>query len=261
MTETMMKLTFLGTGTSMGVPVIGCRCATCLSCDPRDKRLRTSALLETSGGTLLIDCGPDFRAQMLREGSPAVDAVVLTHSHYDHVGGLDDLRPYCLRSGSDIPVYCRADVARDLRERMPYCFGDHLYPGVPKFNLVEVSENRAFKAVGHEIMPLGVFHGRRPILGYRIGRLGYVTDCLVMPPVTRDLLRGVDTLVVNALRRAPHATHMNLAEALDVVRDIRPRKAYFIHLADSMGTHADASGLLPAGVEIAYDGLKIDIAD
>lgn len=243
----------------MGIPVIGCRCETCTSTDPRDRRLRTSALLQTPAGNLLIDCGPDFREQMLRHNSPQVDAVLLTHTHYDHVSGIDDLRPYTFRRGEDIAIHCRADVARDLRRRLPYCFGENLYPGVPLIRLVEVAEGVPFRAAGLEVMPIGVLHGNLPILGYRIGPLGYVTDCSSLPPESADTLRGVDTLVVNALRRKPHVSHMNLDEALAVIREIRPRRAYLIHLADSMGTHARVSQQLPPGVEIAHDGLSIEI--
>lgn len=256
-----LKLTFLGTGTSMGVPVIGCDCETCRSTDPRDRRLRTSALVEGPSGSLLIDCGPDFRYQMLRTGSPAVDAILLTHIHYDHTGGIDDLRPYCLQLGPDgeLPLYCRADVAEALRVKLPYCFGEHLYPGVPRILPVVIAEGERLSVAGFDVTVLGVNHGSLPILGYRIGPLGYITDCLTMPEATRDALRGVDTLVVNALRKKPHASHMNLAQALDVIRDIKPRRAYLTHLCDQMGRHADVSKELPQGVEIAYDGLTIEI--
>lgn len=192
MSENKLELTFLGTGTSMGIPVIGCDCETCKSTDKRDKRLRTSAVVKGAGGSLLLDCGPDFRYQMLREGAPDFDAVLLTHTHYDHVGGLDDLRPYCLRRepDEDIPIYCRSDVAEALRARMPYCFVETLYPGVPRIKLIEIAENERFRVAGFDVTALGILHGQLPILGYRIGPLGYVTDCLTMPEDTREALRG-----------------------------------------------------------------------
>ncbi len=257
----MLRLTFLGTGTSTGVPQIGCDCEVCTSPDKRDNRLRTSALVETPGGNLLIDCGPDFREQMLRNGAPDFKAVLITHSHYDHVGGIDDLRPFCaIQPDGVMPIYCRADVDRDLRERMPYCFREHLYPGVPRFDMRVIREGVPFTAAGMEILPLAVRHMKLDILGYRIGRsLAYITDCKTISPESVKAARGVHTLVVNALRHESHYSHMNLSEALDVIHAIGPREAYLIHMSHHIGLHSAVESTLPPGVRMAYDGLTIEI--
>lgn len=257
-----MKLTFLGTGTSTGVPQIGCGCEVCRSTDPRDSRLRCSAHIMTDDGRgVLIDCGPDFRTQILRAGQPPVDAVMLTHIHYDHVGGVDDLRPYCHRPGRDgLDVWCRRDVADGLRHNLPYVFAESPYPGVPRLQLRELTEGKPFEVCGLTVMPLIVNHYLLPILCFRIGdRLGYVTDCKTMPAATAEALQGVDTLVINALRHETHLSHMNLQEALDVISVIRPRRALLTHLSHHMGLHAAASLGLPKGVEIATDGLTVEI--
>lgn len=253
-----MKLTFLGTGTSTGVPQIGCNCAVCSSPDPREKRLRASVLVEVNPGfNLLIDCGPDFREQMLRVGSPSLQAVLLTHSHYDHVGGIDDLRPYCYPDS--FPVYCQADVAQDLRERVPYCFREHLYPGVPTFNIHIIKPDENFSVEGVRVIPLPVMHARLPIVGFRIGDLAYITDCSEMPAATLEKIKGVDTLIINALRRAPHMSHMNLQQALEVINAATPRRAYLTHLSHDMGLIDDTVLLLPDNVHIATDGTTITI--
>lgn len=254
-----MRLTFLGTGTSTGVPQIGCDCEVCTSADVRDKRLRCSALVETGEKNLLIDCGPDFREQILREGSRHLDAVLLTHSHYDHVGGIDDLRPYCYATEHGFPIYCQSDVARNLHERIPYCFAKHPYPGVPTFSVHEVETGSPFDACGVDVMPVRVMHGRLPILGFRIGELGYITDCLKLPEESMELLRGVRVLVINSLRREPHLSHLSLEESLEVIAELKPERAYLTHLSHQMGRHAEVSAELPAGVEIAFDGLTVEI--
>lgn len=258
-----MKLTFLGTGTSTGVPMMRCGCRVCTSADPRDKRLRSSVLVGTDAGkNLLIDCGPDFRTQLLAAGSPDIEAVLITHTHYDHVGGIDDLRPYCYDAdGSLLPVYCREDVAADLRARVPYCFAKVLYPGVPTFTLHEIREGLTFVPQGTDlnVRAIPVMHGKLHILGYRMERLAYITDCSRLPDEAFGMLAGVDTLVINALRIRPHMSHMSLDEALSVIRRIAPRRAYLTHLSHDMGLHAEASLLLPENVEIAVDGLTIEI--
>lgn len=252
-----MKLTFLGTGTSTGVPQIGCRCDTCRSTDSRDKRMRTSALLAVGDRKLLIDCGPDFRTQMLKFHNGAVDALIVTHTHYDHVGGVDDLRPFTYPDGFD--VYCRDDVARDFRQRIPYCFAEHPYPGVPVLRLHEIRELEPVVAGGLEVLPFPVMHGRLPILGFRIGPLAYVTDAKTLPQAAIDAMAGVDTLVINALRHDEHISHMNLRQALDVIETVGPRVAYLTHLSHQMGRHVEVEPTLPPGVRIAYDGLTVDI--
>lgn len=253
----IMILTFLGTGTSTGVPQLRCDCKVCRSQDPRDRRMRASVLIEAAGKNILIDSGPDFYHQMLASGTDHIDAVLLTHSHYDHVGGIDDLRPYCYAVGGHLPVYCKKDVARDLRARVPYCFAEHPYPGVPTFTINEIDTAPFNVADGIEVIPLPVMHGRLEIRGFRIGDIAYITDCLTMPSGTLDLIKGVDTLVVNALRIKPHESHMNLAAALDVIKAVGPRRAFLTHLSHDMGLHADVDRSLPSGVSIAFDGLVV----
>lgn len=253
----MMKLRFLGTGTSTGVPQIGCKCPTCISTDLHDKRLRASALLTVNGVNILIDCGPDFRQQIIDAGAPDLTAALLTHSHYDHVGGIDDLRPYCYRSGG-FPLYCRPDVAKDLRNRVPYCFREHPYPGVPIFEMHEIG-NDSFMIAGIRIVPLPVMHYELPIVGFRIGNLAYITDAKTIPDKTFDLMKGVDVLVINALRREEHLSHMTLDEAIAAIDRIKPKRAYLTHLADRMGPQSIVEKTLPKNVYIAYDGLEIEI--
>lgn len=254
-----MKVRILGSGTSTGVPEIGCTCEVCTSKDPRDKRLRTSALVKTDDMNLLIDCGPDFREQVLPLPFEKIDGVVISHEHYDHVGGLDDLRPFC-RFG-EVPIYAEAYTAHSLRSRMPYCFVEHSYPGVPNIPLREIEPYRSFIVNHTEVFPFRVMHGRLPILGYRIGKLGYITDMLMMPEESYDLLKGVDVLVINALRMSRHSTHQTLPEALEVARRIGARETCFIHMSHHIGLHAEVEKRLPAHVHLAYDGLEIEVED
>ncbi|MBD5175785.1 MAG: MBL fold metallo-hydrolase [Bacteroidales bacterium] len=264
-----MKLTFLGTGTSVGVPQMRCSCSTCTSADPRDKRMRCSAMVQMAPDTpaILIDCGPDFRMQMLGHGSPDLACALLTHTHYDHVGGIDDLRPYCYEfPDHHFPLFCQPNVATDLRNRIPYCFAKVLYPGVPTFKITEIERDAFMVDVpGYgpvEVIPLPVMHGKIHIVGYRIGPLAYITDCSEMPPaITLERLRGVDTLVVNALRALPHPSHMTLDQALEVIAAVGPRQAYLTHMSHDTPPHAQAELALPPGVHYAYDGLTIFIDD
>jgi len=251
----MDYLTFLGTGTSTGVPAIGCKCPACSSTDPLDKRMRTSAILSVGGKNILIDSGPDLRTQLLRVGSPSLDALLLTHIHYDHVAGIDDLRPYCYRA--PMPVYCRQDVADGLKRIVPYSFAEHPYPGVPTFDLHVIDPDRPFRIGDLEIVPLPVMHCKLPILGYRIGSFAYVTDCKTMPDTTFELLRGVDTLVINGLRMTPHMSHLSVPEAVELIRKIAPRRAYITHISHDLGPAA--SVILPEGIRLAHDFLKIEI--
>ena len=255
----MMKIRILGSGTSTGVPEVGCTCPVCTSTDPRDNRLRTSALVHTEDAVILIDCGPDFREQMLR--TPAferIDGVLITHEHYDHVGGLDDLRPFC-RLG-EIPIHADSYTANHLRARMPYCFVEQTYPGVPRIYLQEIEAGRAFHIHGTEVLPLRVMHGKLSILGYRINhRLGYITDMLTMPDESYKALQGVDVLIINALRQKPHPTHQSIAEAQQAARQIGAKRTYFIHMSHHAGLHADIQQQLPPNMFFAYDGLEIDL--
>lgn len=263
-----MELTFLGTGTSTGVPQLRCGCPTCTSTDKRDHRLRASALLEVAGKRILIDCGPDFHQQMLRHGERSrqdrLDALLVTHQHYDHVGGIDDLRPYCYQEEmkeSGFPVYCQADVARDLRERLPYSFKADPYPGAPRFDLREIEAGKSFEVAGLEVLPVRVNHYLLDILGFRIGELGYITDAKVVPDDTVEAMKGVDTLVINALRHKPHISHITLDEALELISRIKPRVAYLTHMSHDMGRYAEVAPTLPENVFLAVDDLKIHIPD
>ena len=248
-----MRVTILGSGTSTGVPQIGCQCKVCTSNDPRDCRLRASAMVEVDGVRILLDCGPDFREQMIRyDDFRPIDGVLLTHEHYDHVGGVDDLRPYC--AFGDITLYGDALTVSDIRNRMPYCFRTNPYPGAPRIVLEEVRPHEPIYIKGVEVMPLQVLHGRLPILGYRIGGLVYITDLKTMPDDEWGYLKNVDCLVVNALRIEPHDTHQSLADALDMAEKVGAKQTWFIHMSHQIGLHAEVEQLLPEGIHLAYDG-------
>lgn len=255
-----MKIRFLGTGTSTGVPQIGCTCPTCISTDIHDKRLRASAIVSIGEKNILIDCGPDFRQQIINAGAPPLEAALITHSHYDHVGGIDDLRPYCYDSPEGFPLYCRHDVAEDIRNRVPYCFKPHPYPGVPTFDIKEI-DDKPFTVAGIEVVPLPVMHYRLPIVGFRIGKFAYITDAKTIPDSTFELLQGIDTLVINALRKKNHLSHMTVDEALTAISRIQPRVTYLTHFADAIGKQAETEPTLPKGIHMAYDNLIIEIPD
>ena len=251
-----MKIKFLGTGTSTGVPELGCVCPVCTSNDPRDHRLRTSALVKTDGGkNILIDCGPDFRQQMLQFGFSFFRTVLLTHEHYDHVGGLDDLRPYNLLGRT--AVYADVVCARHLKQRLPYCFHKKLYPGVPLLELHVVVPGKPFRIGDEEVLPFEVMHGGMPILGYRIGRMVYITDLSAISDEVVEELKGVPFLVINALRDYPHHSHQTLEEALDLADRLEAQEAYFIHMSHRIGLHADVDRQLPPHRHLAYDGLEV----
>ena len=252
-----MELKFLGTGTSTGVPQIGCQCDVCKSTDSKDKRLRASALLSINNHNILIDCGPDFRTQILNCNSPHLDALLITHSHYDHVGGVDDLRPYC--KNVDFPIYCKADVSENLHQHIPYCFVRHPYPGVPSFKIHRINPNRSFKIDDIKVTPLPVMHYKLEILGFRINNFAYITDARTISQKTINRIKGVDTLVINALRIKEHLSHFNLDQALEIVNAINPRITYLTHLSHQMGFHEEVEKTLPENVKIAYDGLTITI--
>lgn len=252
-----MRLTFLGTGTSKGVPEIGCTCPVCMSTDPRDKRLRVSVLVETDEARILIDCGPDFREQMLRIPFDRLDGVLLTHEHYDHTGGIDDLRPFGIFG--DIDVYADELTHCHLRERLPYFFREVLYPGVPRLQFHTMEHYTPFTIKDTQITPLQVMHGKLPIMGYRIGALGFMTDMTEAPEETLTQLMGVDTLVIGALRQRPHATHQTIDEAIAVAHKVGAREVYLIHMNHEAGLHAKTDAQLPEHVHLSYDGLTIEI--
>lgn len=253
-----MRLTFLGTGTSGGVPSIGCHCEVCRSTDPRDKRLRCSALVETATTRVLIDCGPDFRQQVLPHEFRPFDAVLLTHIHYDHVAGIDDLRPFC--SFGPVNVYADKATVDLLHVTMPYCFSKHLYPGVPKLDLHAIAPHEPFRVGDLDVMPFQVMHGQMPILAFRIGSLAYITDMKTIGEGEMPYLEGVGTLVVNALRIAKeHHSHQLLGDAVAFAKRVGARRTFLIHFSHQIGLHDVTSRLLPKGVFLAYDGLTIKI--
>lgn len=252
-----IKLTFLGTGTSQGVPVIGCECEVCRSQDQHDKRLRTSALIRSGDAQVLIDAGPDLRAQMLRSGVTRLDGVLLTHEHMDHLGGIDDLRAFNYRQQEAMSIYSNEATLLAIRRTFHYAFAAERYPGAPELRLVQVSG--AFGLAGMVVEPFEVMHGSLPVLGFRIGGLAYITDAKTVSDVVVDRLRGIDTLVLNALRQSPHPTHLNLTEAIKVVERIRPRAAWFTHISHLLGKHTEIQNQLPQGMGLAFDGLTVEV--
>lgn len=251
--DTAVNVTLLGTGTSKGIPEIGCSCRVCKSPYIKDKRTRTSALVRTMGLTLLIDPSLDFRQQALREDIHHIDAVLVTHSHNDHVGGLDDLRPFC--ADQNMKLYADAATDKELHTHFEYCFRKHRYPGVPGFD-IEVVGKEPFYINGVKIIPVEVMHGPRPILGYRIGDFAYITDAKTIAPEELEKLEGVKTMVINALRDRDHFSHFTLQEALEVIREVGPRQAYLTHFNHEIGCHHELAARLPENVAPGYDGLS-----
>ena len=262
-----MRLTFLGTGTSCGVPTIGCQCYTCTSKDPHDKRLRCSALVETETTRILIDCGPDFRQQMMPQPFRKIDGILITHAHYDHMGGMDDIRPYC--QFGEINVYADPIAREGLLQMLPYCFAEHRYPGVPAIQLHEIHKHEPLRIGDLDIMPIEVMHHDLPILGFRISplssdhlpqpSLAYITDMKTIDEGELDYLRDVDTLIVNALRQKPHHSHQTLSEAVDFAKVIGARQTWLIHSSHDIGRHEEVNASLPSDIQMAYDGQVIEI--
>lgn len=253
-----MKITFLGTGTSQGVPVIACPCPVCTSDDPRDRRLRCSVLLEFSGGpNIVIDTGPDFRQQMLRQEVKRLDAVVFTHEHKDHIAGLDDVRAFNYIQQKHMDVYLNDAVREALHREFAYIFAEEKYPGIPLINLHRIGTN-PFQIEGVPFTPIRVWHYKMPVLGFRVNDFAYITDANRIDPKEMDKLRGLDVLVLNALRHEKHISHFTLNEALEMIAELKPKRAYLTHLSHQMGLHTEVNDLLPPGVQVAFDGLQIE---
>jgi phosphoribosyl 1,2-cyclic phosphate phosphodiesterase len=250
--------TFLGTGTSQGIPVIGCECSVCLSTSPRDKRLRTSGLIRWGGTHIGIDCGPDFRQQMLAVNINHLNAILITHGHQDHVAGLDEVRPFNFMSRSAMPLYAESEVAEDLKSRFGYIFSANKYPGSPNIVFRAVSPKQSFEVGPCQVKPIRVYHGQLPIMGYRFDSLAYLTDISAIKAPDWEDLEDLEVLIVNALHRKSHHAHLNLAQAIDLSQQIGAKTTYFVHMSHHMGLHAEVSLELPTGIQLAYDGLTIE---
>ncbi len=254
-----LKITFLGTGTSQGIPVIGSRHPVCLSDDVRDKRLRVSVMVEWDHHCYVVDCGPDFRQQMLTSEVQRIDGILFTHEHADHVAGLDDIRPFFFRQG-DISIYAHKRVLDTLKRRFDYIFvQEGKYPGAPSVRPNEVINGQPIKLKGLDVIPINAFHNRLQVFGFRFGDLAYLTDVKTVPEEEMEKLRGLRVLVVNALREEPHHSHLNLEEALAFVEALQPERAYFTHISHLLGFHAEVAKKLPENVFLAYDNLKIEL--
>lgn len=253
-----MTITFLGTGTSQGVPVIACECEVCTSTDKHDKRLRTSVLIETDGKVIAIDSGPDFRYQMLRAGVKHLDAVVFTHEHKDHTAGLDDIRAFNFVQQAPMDIYAVPRVQESLKREFAYIFAAYKYPGIPQLNMHTIGLDPFF--IGPvEVTPIEVMHYRLPVLGFRIKDFTYITDAKTIAPAEIEKIKGSRVLVINALQREPHISHFTLDEAIALAKQIGAQTTYFTHISHRLGKHADVSAELPEGVALAYDGLKITL--
>lgn len=252
-----LEITILGSGTSQGVPMIACSCEVCQSVNPKDKRLRSSILISHSGQNFVIDSGPDFRQQMLRENVQSLEAIIFTHEHKDHIAGMDDVRAFNYKQQRDMPVFCTEDVEKAIRNEFHYVFAENSYPGIPKIALNRISKDNSFEVSGLSFIPIEVMHFKMPVLGFRIGDFAYITDAKTVSDVEKKKLDGVKVLIVNALRREEHISHFNLQEALEFIASINPEQAYLTHISHLFGRHDDILDDLPPNVSVVYDGMKI----
>ncbi|MEP0713786.1 MAG: MBL fold metallo-hydrolase [Algoriphagus sp.] len=253
-----MKVTFLGTGTSQGVPVIGCTCTVCKSLDFRDKRFRSSVHVQVGELSIVIDTGPDFRSQILRAGITALDAVIFTHEHKDHTAGLDDIRPFNFKQQRDMPVFGKRQVLDQIQREFAYIFTGKKYPGVPQVETIEIDQHQ-FTIQGTTITPIPVMHYKLPILGFRIGDFTYITDANHIPDDSLKLIEGTEILVLNALQRESHISHFTLQEAIEMAKKIGAKQTYFTHISHKLGSHHDVDLELPEGLALAYDGLQLTL--
>ena len=254
-----MKLKFLGTGTSQGVPVIGCHCEVCSSLDTKDRRFRSSVLITTDDGKkILIDCGPDFRMQMLENKEDKIDAVLITHEHNDHVIGLDDMRPLIFKNKKDTQIFCNHRVGMEIKNRFPYAFSEVKYPGAPSFELHEI-ENKPFSLFDTEIIPIEVLHFKIPIFGFKFKSLAYITDASFISDSEKEKLKNLDYLILNCIRKFdPHPAHFILPQILELNEELKPKNLFLTHISHHMGVHEITEQELPENVHLAYDGLEIE---
>lgn len=255
-----MKVTFLGTGTSQGVPVIGCDCPVCKSVDFRDKRFRSSIHVEIDGLSLVVDTGPDFRMQMLNNRIDRLDAVLFTHAHKDHTAGMDDIRSFNFRQETDMPVYAEEQVIDQLKREFEYVFAENKYPGVPRVQTMQIT-NEPFKIRDTTITPIRVMHHRLPVFGYRFGNLTYITDANFIDDDQKELIKGSEVVVINALQKTPHISHFTFDEAIALSEELGAKKTYLTHISHKLGSHREVKQELPDGVELAYDELSVEVND
>lgn len=255
----MPKITFLGTGTSQGVPPIGCKSPVCLSEDPKDKRLRCSILVEYDDTTIVVDTGPDFRQQMLTAQVSRLDAVLFTHEHKDHTAGLDDIRPFNFMQDKPMDIYATPWVQDALKKQFDYIFADLNYPGLPKVNLLNASKDQDIEINGHRIVPIEVMHHKLPVLGFRFDDFTYITDANYISSIEKEKIKGTKVLVLNALRKEAHISHFTMQEAIDLAKELEVEQTYLTHISFQLGFHAEEDAKLPEGVNLAYDGLEIEI--
>jgi phosphoribosyl 1,2-cyclic phosphate phosphodiesterase len=251
-----MKITLLGTGTSQGVPVIGCDCPVCQSDHPKDKRLRVACMISDDTTTVVIDVGPDFRQQMLRAKVRKLDAVLITHEHNDHTAGVDDLRSFNFRQGFDMPIYANSQVITDLQQRFAYAFAPNRYPGAPSFDCREIEHSHNFFVQSLAITPIRVWHGKLPILGFRIGNFAYLTDVKRIEDAELEKLQNLKVLIISAIHYSEHHAHLNIPEAIALIEKLKPQQTYFTHISHNLGLHEVVNPTLPPNIALAYDGLE-----
>lgn len=253
-----MTVTFLGTGTSQGVPIICCECAVCKSNDPKDNRLRSSILIESETTKVIIDAGPDFRQQLLRKNLKSLDAVVFTHEHKDHIAGLDEVKAFNYFNNMKMPIYATERVQTALKREFAYIFSEEKYPGIPEIDLHTITDE-PICINDIKLLPIDVIHYKMPVKGYRIRNFTYITDANYISETEKEKIRGSEIIVINALRKEPHLSHFTFSEAINLMKELKPKKAYFTHISHQLGLHQDVSLELPDFIELAYDGLHIEI--